>query len=58
MSEKNYEKHYQRIYKMLVDSGDYDDWRDFEKYPEHRDDVLDTDTRIILDVPRLNPEFF
>lgn len=53
-----YDKHFPRIRKVLVDSGEYDGWKEFEKDPDYRERVLDTDTHLIMDMPHLNPEFF
>jgi len=58
MTNKQYNEHYDRIYKMLSESGDYDNWPEYSDYIMTRDDVLDTDTRLILSVPDLNPEYF
>ena len=54
MSDDEYDRHFQRIRQMLVNSGDYEGWDDSD-YAER---VLDTDAGLILSVPYLNPEFF
>ena len=48
-TDKQYNSHYNRIRKILVNSGDYDNESEW---------MLDTDTRLILNVPHANPEFF
>ena len=49
MTDKQYDKHYNRIRQMLIDSGEYDGESEW---------MLNTDTALILDVPHLNPEYF
>ena len=49
MTDKQYNSHYKRIRKILENSGDYDNESEW---------MLDTDTRLILNTPHLNPEFF
>ena len=53
-----YDRHFTRIRKVLADSGDYEGWKEFKKDPDYRERVLDTDTRLIMDMPHLNPEYF
>ena len=48
MTDKEYDRHFKRVRKMLLDSGDY----------KNSEDILDTDTSLILQMPHLNPEFF
>lgn len=54
MTDEEYDRHFKRIRKMLVESGEYDDFKDYEN-PEG---VLDTDTALIMKAPHLNPEYF
>jgi len=58
MTDTEYDHHFKRIRQMLSDSGDYDNWKEYQENPEYRDAVLNTDTRLILNVPDLNLEFF
>jgi len=58
VTDKEYDRHFKRIRKILSDSGDYDGWKEHEGDELAREKVLDTDTGLILSVPHLNPEFF
>ena len=49
MTDKEYDQHYDRIKQTLIDRGDHVNESEW---------MLDTDTRLILQVPHLNPEFF
>ena len=48
MTDQEYDRHFKRVRKMLSDSGEY----------KNAEDILDTDTSLILQMPHLNPEFF
>ena len=48
MTDKEYDRHFKRVRKMLSDSGDY----------KNAESILDTDTALIIQMPHLNPEFF
>jgi len=54
MTDKEYEMHYKRIHAMLVISGDYDGWEEYE----NAEGAMETDTRIILKSPHFYPEYF
>jgi len=48
MTDEEYDRHFKRVRQMLVNSGEYAD----------SENLLDTDTALILNMPHLNPEFF
>ena len=57
MTDEEYDRHFKRIRKMLVESGDYDEFFDNEDF-HNPESVIDTDTALIMKVPHLYPEFF
>ena len=57
MTDEEYDRHFNRVRQMLVDSGDYACFYNNEDYDDP-EGVIDTDAELILKMPHLNPEYF
>ena len=57
MTDGEYDRHFKRIRKLLVDSGEYEKFNHMKEY-ENAEGVINTDTALIMQMPHFNPEFF